>query len=385
MGFRPLPGTAPSACLPTPSLRAWPAPAYHDRPVSTRHVNIHPPIALLAALTLLAACEGAPGPPPTPAPPGVISFAVFGDGPYSRSEERRVATLFRDLEAVHPLFLLHVGDILGSPCTDEAYTARRAALEGLDIPVVYTPGDNEWTDCWANGYDPLERLTRLRDVFFEGPWAVRTRDRLRVVTQADLEPGAPFVENVRFDVGSVVFATAHIVGSRNGEQSFRGRSDAHDRHVRERTAAALRWIAAAFDRARERSAPLVVIAFHGDPYFQLPPAERGAFEPVVSLLTEQASAFEGRVLIVHGDSHVQRFDRPLVDPATGQVLENVQRLEAWGSPQMGWVHVLVDTAAADAVRVRPYLCPGANPFLVRLGLRREPEHCHPTFPLRPGL
>lgn len=338
----------------------------------------------LVAGAAISGCQDPPAPPLRPTPAGVLSFAVFGDGPYSRSEEPRVAMLFRDLEAVRPGFLLHVGDILGSACTDETYANRRAALERLSLPVVYTPGDNDWTDCWVNAYDPLERLARIREGFFEAPWAARTRERLGMVTQADLEPGAPFIENVRFEVGSVVFATAHIVGSRNGEAPFRGRTDAHDREVRERTAAALRWIRAAFDRARERAAPLVVIAFHSDPYFQLSPGERGVYEPLVSTLAGEARAFEGEVLIVHGDSHIQRFDRPLTDPGSGEAVENVQRLEAWGSPHIGWLHVLVDTTAADPVQVRSYLCTGANPLLDRLGLRRAPEHCRLAAELKDG-
>jgi hypothetical protein len=36
-------------------------------------------------------------------------------------------------------------------------------------PFVVTPGDNEWTDCHkrkVNPFDPLERLAKVRDVFF---------------------------------------------------------------------------------------------------------------------------------------------------------------------------------------------------------------------------
>ena len=50
--------------------------------------------------------------------------------------------------------------------------ARHAAdlFRSLPVPVLYTPGDNEWTDCHrrrAGGFDPRERLTRLRQMFYD--------------------------------------------------------------------------------------------------------------------------------------------------------------------------------------------------------------------------
>jgi hypothetical protein len=53
---------------------------------------------------------------------------------------------------------------------------HRADFDALEDPLVYTPGDNEWTDCHrANngGYTPTERLDTLREVFFDRPgWSL---------------------------------------------------------------------------------------------------------------------------------------------------------------------------------------------------------------------
>jgi hypothetical protein len=46
-------------------------------------------------------------------------------------------------------FIVHVGD-LSSPrygCTDEMLARRLAQFNALPSPLIYTPGDNEWTDC----------------------------------------------------------------------------------------------------------------------------------------------------------------------------------------------------------------------------------------------
>ena len=314
-----------------------------------------PTLAAIVGLALLG-CGDPPG-PPEPAPPDAISFAVFGDGPYYLAAEKRVDVLLGDVAAAGPDFFLHVGDIDGTTCTDASYERRRRQLEDrlpATMPVVYTPGDNEWSDCDDPGMDPLERLDALRGVFFEGEWAERNRRLPGYVSQDGAYP-----ENVRFELGSVVVATAHIVGSRNGTQRFRGRTAAHDSAVEDRTAAAVAWVGAAFERAAELSSPVVVIAFHGAPF------EDDEFAPFIAALAagaEAAAGWGGRVLLIHGDWHELTWDRPLRHPATGEVLENVRRLQTFGDPDVGWVHVIVDTAAAtpaDArIEARPYACGG---------------------------
>ena len=42
-------------------------------------------------------------------------------------------------------------------------------MDRFEGPLVHTPGDNEWTDCYrkkAGEFDPLERLAKVRAMFF---------------------------------------------------------------------------------------------------------------------------------------------------------------------------------------------------------------------------
>jgi hypothetical protein len=48
------------------------------------------------------------------------------------------------------------------------------------------------------------------------------------------------------------------------------------------------------------------------------------------------------VLLVHGDTHRFRFGPALSDPVTRRPVENVTRLEVYGSPVVDWVRVHVD-------------------------------------------
>jgi hypothetical protein len=59
-----------------------------------------------------------------------------------------------------------------SGCDDAYFAVRLSDFEMFADPLVYMPGDNEWTDCHrANngGYLPTERLAALRELFFAKP------------------------------------------------------------------------------------------------------------------------------------------------------------------------------------------------------------------------
>src|SRR5262245_33938356 len=54
-------------------------------------------------------------------------------------------------------------------CDDSLIVHRFDLYQAFQRAFVYTPGDNEWTDCHRvnNGqYNPLERLSFVRSVFF---------------------------------------------------------------------------------------------------------------------------------------------------------------------------------------------------------------------------
>ncbi|MGH7546310.1 MAG: hypothetical protein ACREKI_09025, partial [Gemmatimonadota bacterium] len=288
------------------------------------------PLARLAIIVgvLPVAC----GELPPPEPRGHFTFGVFGDGPYTGGELARFRRLLDDVNRTEISFLIHVGDLLWYPCSDEALLERRDALSTLSAPVVYTPGDNEWTDCHerlAGGYAPLERLSAVRRIYFaDTTWSGVSR--LRPTSQAaDLE-WAPFVENVRWEVGGIVFATLHVVGSDNGFQPFPGRSADDDAEARTRTRAALAWMRETFAIATEQDARAVVFAMHADPDFERASVRSGAYAPFLSALETEAMRFGRRVLLVHGDSHEQRADRPLRTRDSGDTVPNLLRLETYG-------------------------------------------------------
>jgi hypothetical protein len=297
-------------------------------------------------------------PAPTPNPQGSFAFAALGDAPYDRWEERRFRVVLRDMDAHALSWIVHVGDIFESPCTDDHYRTALDRFNGLRHPVVYTPGDNEWTDCWLPGsgsFAPRERLTSLRKIFFADPHRSLGGRRVPVRTQADDRQFGEFVENLRWSHAGVTFATVHLPGSRNGLRPFPKRTAADDEEVQRRTEAAAAWLRASFAEAKAARAPAVVLAFHGTLGLGQPAEGRLAYEPFAAALEEEVERFGKPVLAVHGDAHKLIIDYPLVRRTTGRWLANLTRLEVPGSPDVGWVRVVVTPGAAQPFTFQPLI------------------------------
>jgi hypothetical protein len=308
-------------------------------------------IALVAVVILAVTFWFTGGPPsPTPTPPGTFAFAALGDAPYYWWEDLQFRQVRQSLNEHDLTFIIHVGDIFWRPCTDRHYQSVLDQFRQLRHPVIYTPGDNEWTDCWERGsgsFAPLERLAALRKIFFANPAESAGGRRLPLETQAANPAVSEFVENARWSHAGIVFATVHLVGSWNGGRPFPDRKPADDEAVVGRTKAAAAWLTETFAAATAAGAPAVVIAFHGAPPFDLPAdnRDRQPFEPFLNALEVETERFGRPVFVIHGDDHTYTVDHPLRRRTTGQTLGNLTRLMVPGSPAVGWVRVVVRPGA----------------------------------------
>jgi hypothetical protein len=270
----------------------------------------------------------------------------MGDAPYSWLEERRFRLVLEDLDTHDLASVISIGDIFWRPCTDDMYWRTREQFDGLRHPVIYTPGDNEWFDCWeppSGAFMPQERLARLREIFFNPSTQSLGRRKITLVSQPDL------VENVGWTEYGVAFATVHLIGSANGMRAFPARTSADDAAARRRTEAAATWIRESFGAARTSNASAVVIALHGN-VFDEEPKDREPFQPFLNALQEEVERFKRPVLVTHGDAHVFTVDQPLE-------LANLTRLEVPGSPQVGWVRVTVTPGARSPFAFEKHVIP----------------------------
>jgi len=303
------------------------------------------PIAAgLAVAAVVALTKGPPSAVPTP--PGTFAFAALGDAPYYVWEAWQYRQVLDDINAHDLGFVVHVGDIFWRPCSEARYRRTLAEFAVLAHPVVYTPGDNEWTDCWTRqegGYAPLDRLAILRELFFSRPTQSLGGRSMALESQAGTAEFPEFVEHARWEDQGIVFATLHLPGSRNAREEFLTRTAADDEASIRRTEAAVTWLGDTVARAEAGSARAIVLAFHANPAFEEPPDDpyRRSYEPFIETLEEEAFRFGRPVLLVHGDDHEFVVDQPLVRRATGLRLDNVTRLQVPGSPEVGWVRVVV--------------------------------------------
>jgi hypothetical protein len=328
---------------------------------------------VLAAMTGAVAAWG-----PDPAPPArPFTFGLWGDLPYAKAGDGpKMAALIADMNADEGLaFTAFDGDIKDgtSPCGDDQYTAAIDRFNQFEAPTVYVPGDNEWTDCHRTnngGYDNLERLAHLRRVMFAGPDSFGRR-RMPLVHQG--RPGEAYVENTRWTLGGVVFAGINVPGSNNNrvndpggpecsDQSVRRQSqcDADNAEYRARSAADIDWVRQAFAEAKRTGARAVMVIMQADPGFDLPETktvnERNdpsfdGYTDLIGALIEATKAFAGQVVLVHGDTHFFKLDKPLVDQA--HLIPNFTRLETFGSPNVDWVKVTADPRSRNSFTFEP--------------------------------
>ena len=73
----------------------------------------------------------------------------------------------------------------------------------------------------------------------------------------------------------------------------------------------------------------------------------------MAALVKHTEGFAGQVLVVHGDTHFFKMDKPLYGPLN--TLTNLTRVQTFGSPNNHWVRVTVDTQTPEVFTVRPVM------------------------------
>jgi hypothetical protein len=307
-----------------------------------------------AALFVLAMICGCASGPPTH--PEAFAFAVMGDTQYNAAEESAFAAMMARLDREDLAFVVHVGDFAGgSDCSDRLYLRRRAEFDASAHPFIYTPGDNEWVDCRGarpGNRDPVERIARLREVFFSDRQSLGRKRIDLLVQERCIDPGPggcrcpAHPENRFWTRSGVRFVTLNVAGSENNM----GHDRASDAEARCRNEANSLWLEQAV-RASERSETrALVILLQANPWH----SRRKTYDALLRQVQESARRVRRPVLFVHGDTHDQRVDQPFVD-TLGNPIRNLVRLETFGSPFIGWIKVTVDPDDPQVFRFDPRL------------------------------
>ena len=340
------------------------------------------PATLLAAALFAGAAAADDGKEKKARSPHQFTLAVIGDWPYGRVLFNAAGLLVDSINADPDVSLiLHVGDIhSGSqPCTGAGLNPVPSGslpgynesvfnlFEQFKAPLVYTPGDNEWSDChkkkqFSSGA-PLNELAAVRSLFFPDPGMTLGAHKKAVTSQAtefdERHPGdAQFVENVMWKQKDVVFVTLNMPGSNNDGLPWTApyaNEPARGTEAAQRTLANLRWLDAAFDAAEKEHARAMVIGLQADMWDPAALASGGDglgnYTIFVQELAQRSIRFGRPVMLFNGDSHVLGVDKPLADPdsATGKIhntraVPNLTRITVQGSTTAPaeWLRLTID-------------------------------------------
>jgi hypothetical protein len=307
-----------------------------------------------------------------------FTFALWGDAMYSAADFSKLAALTADINASKAAFSIYDGDIKSgsTQCTNDVYGRAIDLFNAFEAPMIYVPGDNEWTDCHRinnGGYNNLERLAFLRQTMFatQDSFGQRT---LPLEHQGPL--GGEYAENTRWSYGDVVFVALNVPGSNNNKvngadcanKSVRTPADCAADNVEylARDAANIEFLRSTFALAKTTGALGLVVIMQADPSFDLPETEdvnertcvrvasgqclpapadptRAGYDgytAFLAALTAETSDFAGKVVLVHGDTHFFKVDQPLINQAS--LLPNFTRVQTYGSPNINWVQVTVE-------------------------------------------
>ncbi|MEX0299656.1 MAG: hypothetical protein AB3N28_11350 [Kordiimonas sp.] len=275
-----------------------------------------------------------------------FSFIVVADTAYQVPQDYDVYDkLIETMNVEAPAFTIHLGDVFSgaTDCGEKHISRVVRDFKKYAHPVVYTPGDNEWTDCHrpeAGGYEPTERLENIRKLFFAKP-AVLGKGSLQFKRQGNL--GGFMAENIQWQHDDVLFATAHIVGSNNGL------SDVVEYSARNK--ANLRWIEEVFKQATKVKSEAIVLAYHANMFAK--PETPDGFGELRALIGRLGEQFGKPVLLVHGDHHQFEIDRPYLPKLQKGPGANIVRLQTYGWPDAKAVKINVDTSRSGVFSFQP--------------------------------
>ncbi len=339
-----------------------------------------------------------------------FTFALWGDMPYGKNGDTTpssvaapaldgstdgttpISRLTKSITDAKVSFTIFGGDTKdgSSLCTDKTIVSDTTDMfNSLAIPTVYVPGDNEWTDCHRTnngGYNNLERLKFLRESMFQTSKSFGGNAKTQLTLTRQGTPGGEYSENSRWTKGNVVFVTLNVTGSNNNKvnagECINSKSvrtqvecDADNAEYLLRDAKNIQFMKESFQEATNAAAAGVMIVIQADPVFDSPDTEffnertttdvsmvpsRDGYDAFLAALIAETKAFTGQVVLVHGDSHYFRVDKPLMQQTMKKtdMVKNLTRVENFGSASVHWIKVTVTPKNPNVFTFEPMIVKG---------------------------
>lgn len=191
-------------------------------------------------------------------------------------------------------------------CTDKLFSKRKELFQSAKNGLIVSIAASDWSNCKAdNGRSmAIERLSRIRDLFFEDDFSFGA-SKLPLTRQASTPKYRTYVENLRWDIGNMVFATIHLPSNNNDFVAAAGRNSEFD----DRLIANRDWLRRIFGVATQKGAAGIVLFCDGNP-MTVPNslgllslgARRDGFAEIRKQILVLSARFPGKVVLIHGQS-----------------------------------------------------------------------------------
>ena len=239
------------------------------------------------------------------AQPAGFSFGVIAPVDTRAADEAGLRDAILATDAENLAFVVSSGiKTTQEGCSDKLFFKRKELFQGAKNGLIVSIAASDWSNCKANngGSLAVERLSRIRDLFFEDDFSFGA-SKLPLTRQASTPKYRTYVENLRWDIGNMIFATIHLPSNNNDFVSAAGRnSEFDDRLIADRD-----WLHRVFGVAMQKGAAGIVLFCDGDPMAAPDPqrllrlgARRDGFAEIRKQILALSARFPGKVVLIHG-------------------------------------------------------------------------------------
>jgi hypothetical protein len=240
-------------------------------------------------------------------------FGVIGHS-FNRGGEKQLRQALQDSSEPSLAFVVVTG-IKGDKegCTDKLYEERRDLIDDAKRPMIVAPAGSDWTACKnsAGKLNPIERLNRIRELFFGEPTSLGQKKI--ALTRLSTSPRfRSYAENSHWQIGKVLYATINLPANNNHFVADAGRNNEfEDRLVANRF-----WLNRLFSLARTDKVDAIVLFSEGDTKALSEPtglrallrrdvAGRDGFTETRRQIVTLAQKFKGKVLMIDSATHAK--------------------------------------------------------------------------------
>lgn len=243
------------------------------------------------------------------------TIVILADTPYNNKEQEMLqgpdGLLYNLVNKANPSIVMHLGDLKSGSksCTDEVLKEHKALLDQIyPGKLIYTPGDNDWTDCdrflLSYSFDELERLDFLIKLMYQTPPLLD-----KALTSITTQPNQ--IENKLWINDRLAITTIHLVGTSNGRTNIDKSNQEHAlEKVDKRDKMNFAWLKTIEDKAKDFDA--LIIGFQADIYQKsvlkssicndLTLKKCDAFITYRQAFKELAQRIKKPILVSHGDT-----------------------------------------------------------------------------------